>query len=137
MTVATKMQTITTGDPLFASVTWPTDAEPWIALAREQIGTLAFGGAESDDGLFAQALAWLSAHMMASNFAASASALGGSGGTPAELRAGKWSIRYQQGAASASADSDAALNGTAYGREYLRLRGLVAGFPRSLSPTLI
>tara|TARA_R110000822_G_scaffold1950_7_gene9301 strand:+ start:8362 stop:8757 length:396 start_codon:yes stop_codon:yes gene_type:complete len=131
MAIADIVQTLTQIDPLFSSVTYPTDVEPWIELTVPEVNSTTFSG------LYANAVANLVAHKMASNFAAAQAALGGAGGTPAELRAGKWSIRYQQGAAAASQDSDAVLNETRYGREYLRLRGMCSGFPRLLSPMTI
>jgi hypothetical protein len=126
--VADTIELITTGDPLFSGVTFPADVQPWIEMtvAGGEVNSTTFGK------LYQNALANLVAHKMAANFAAQQAALGGAGGTPAELRAGKWAIRYQQSSTQASSDSDAVLNETRYGREYLRLRGMCAGFPRVL-----
>ncbi len=130
-TILEIVEQITAGDPLFASVTYATDVPPWIAITTAEVNDVTF------DLLYANAVANLVAHKMASNFAAASAALGGAGGTPAELRAGKWAIRYQQSTSQASDDSDAVLNETRYGREYLRLRGMVSGFPRVLSPIVL
>jgi len=131
VSIASVVQTLTQTDPLFSSVTYPTDVEPWIALALPEVNATTFGV------LYTNAIANLVAHKMAASFATAQAATGGAGGTPAELRAGKWSIRYQQAGQSAAQNSDSVLNETVYGREYLRLRGMCSGFPRVLSPMTI
>lgn len=112
-------QTITAGDPLFATLLaegapFPT-SEEWISLATTRLTAAQF------DDLHVQAVAYLAAHMYAVGPGRAAVGGAGAGGAIVERRARNWSVKVQATSSSTSGAS-AGLGETTYGLEYLRLR---------------
>lgn len=123
-----RLKEITSGDALFTGVADST-LESWIDATRREVSAITFGSHRTE------AVAYLAAHKYAAGPGAnSVSGLGGLGGAAAERRAGKWAIRYQPPSSGGASASDSVLAETSYGREFLRIRGIVAGFPRIALP---